>query len=161
MNKSHETRLFWIHVKIGSPEDCWIWRGGKFSSGYGYHEYEDIGYRSHRLAWILTYGEIPEGMLVLHRCDNPPCCNPNHLFLGTNKDNMEDRNNKNRQGRMFGEKNPASKLTQANVDEIRSRYAPLTSSDYERGLLALEFGVSPRTIEKVINRNSWNPDKPP
>jgi len=74
---------------IGLSE-CIEWRGTRTQSGYGQKYINGKRYRTHRLAWEWAYGPIPEGILVLHHCDNPPCCNPNHLFLGTQSDNMRD-----------------------------------------------------------------------
>lgn len=70
--------------------ECWVWKGARGGKGYGSKMIRGKAYRTHRLAWEWVNGPIPDGMMVLHRCDNPPCCNPNHLFIGTNTDNMRD-----------------------------------------------------------------------
>ena len=85
---------------------CWILPGFQWRSkgmkdadvGYGCFSYRGKGWRAHRIAWTLVNGEIPKGLFVLHRCDNPPCCNPDHLRLGTHKENMDDMNRKGRNG---------------------------------------------------------------
>ena len=82
-----ETR-FWKKVAFGSEDVCWLWLGSKQRYGVFYNSRHN--YRAHRIAWILTYGPIPDGLLVCHHCDNPPCCNPKHLFLGTSSDNARD-----------------------------------------------------------------------
>lgn len=81
---------FWRHVQRG--EGCWLWTGhiNHARGGYGTVRYGKEYYRAHRLAWKLTFGEIPDGVSVLHHCDTPACCRPNHLFLGTQRDNMRD-----------------------------------------------------------------------
>lgn len=93
---------FWMNVDRSEPEVCWEWRGTSFvGMGYGVFQAFDEQ-RAHRVAWVLTHGPIPKGMLVCHRCDNPPCCNPGHLFLGTDGDNMADMvaKGRNRNGGM-------------------------------------------------------------
>lgn len=86
---------FWSHVV--KSDGCWIWTAGTYKhGGYGLISIGDRNHRTHRVAWILANGEIPEGLFVCHHCDNPPCVRPDHLFLGTNLDNMRDSNQKGR-----------------------------------------------------------------
>lgn len=88
---------FWAHVDVsGGKDQCWPWRGPINSSGYGVFKFHADIYLSHRFAWELTNGKIPDGMFVCHHCDNPPCCNPAHLFIGTPKDNAQDAMKKGR-----------------------------------------------------------------
>lgn len=91
---------FWSKVEVRGPDDCWEWTGYRMKFGYGRFP---LGHRpsrrnvlAHRAVWVLTYGGIPDGLDVCHDCDNPPCCNTRHLFLGTHRDNMIDRENKGR-----------------------------------------------------------------
>jgi hypothetical protein len=83
---------------------CWEWKAWRDKDGYGrWNPILGIKFYSHRLMYEITYGSIPGGLLVCHHCDNPPCCNPDHLFLGTNQDNLADRDEKGRQVSMRGE----------------------------------------------------------
>lgn len=93
---------FWAKVNKQGPihpvlkSRCWLWTATKFSSGYGVFSF-GAGQRANRYSWILHYGDIPEELFVLHKCDNPACVNPKHLFLGTHQDNMDDMTQKKRQ----------------------------------------------------------------
>jgi hypothetical protein len=95
---------FWSKVNANSPAECWPWTGGVTHNGYGKFSLGPLCarriVRSHRLVWEMVHGAVPDGMQVLHRCDNPRCCNPEHLFLGTNADNVADKVAKNRQARI-------------------------------------------------------------
>jgi hypothetical protein len=88
---------FWRKVKIGSDDECWPWTQSKTWFGHGRVWFRDKAWVAHRVAWVRSVGEIPDGLLVLHSCDNPPCCNPAHLFLGTNADNTHDMQAKGRE----------------------------------------------------------------
>lgn len=101
LQKAHSPTFierFWSRVRTGLPNECWPWEGYVFvkRGRYGGISEKSRYFRSHRIAWMLAYGCIPDGLHVLHKCDNPPCCNPLHLFLGTQKENMADMINKNR-----------------------------------------------------------------
>src|ERR1019366_3384667 len=115
---------FWLNV-AKSKDGCWLWTASVDSGGYGVF---DTGRRSHRYSWELHHGPIPpsDGLIVTcvcHHCDNPRCVRPDHLFLGTQGDNMRDMAEKGRGARHAGESNPRAKLTAAIVRSIRARVA--------------------------------------
>ena len=91
---------FWSKVNIPNLNACWEWQAGKFPKGYGAFYFNGKCQRANRVSWILTKGEIPKGLKVLHSCDNPPCVNPLHLSLGTTADNMKDRDQRGRHKNM-------------------------------------------------------------
>lgn len=141
---------FW--AKITTPDDlsdCWEWTKSCTGNGYGRLGYEGKLILAHRLAWILTFGPIPEGtgsneVCVLHKCDNPKGCNPNHLFLGTKKDNVDDMRSKGRDNYLTGEAHGSSKLTEVQIREIRA----IGYSESSR-VLGLKFGVSKGCIKDI------------
>ncbi len=94
-----ELLRFWRCVDVAPIEECWLWKRSTFKFGHGRYWIGGKGRQAHRVAWELLYGQIPEGLCVLHKCDVPRCCNPKHLFLGTQGDNMNDRDSKGRLGR--------------------------------------------------------------
>lgn len=130
---------------------CWVWT--KCTDGDGYGQFQVLGEnKAHRVAYKLFVGEIPQGLKVLHGCDNPSCVNPKHLFVGTHEDNMLDMTDKCRAAK--GEDNGNSKLTEGKVKEIRSRYKPKHPVD-GRAALAREFGVHDTAIYQVVFRKIW------
>jgi hypothetical protein len=149
---------FWNQVLI-SPEGregCWLWQG-KLYEGYG--RVKKPGIRSsspaHRVAWELCRGEIPEGLLVCHDCpggDNPACCNPDHLFLGTEEDNRLDMYRKGRWHAPRGEENGRSRLTRVQVVEIRALYVLPEWSEYK---IADRFGISRASVGRIAKAKDW------
>ena len=86
---------FWSQVNVGLDGECWEWKGNRFTNDYGQVSVNSKKKLTHKQAWVYMNGDIEdESLLVCHHCDNPPCCNPNHLFLGTHSDNMRDMNDK-------------------------------------------------------------------
>jgi hypothetical protein len=142
--------------------DCWIWKKYKNNKGYGHPKFKGESILAHRLSYLTFIGEIPNNLHVLHNCDNPTCVNPKHLFLGTNQDNMKDRNNKNRQSRLKGKDHGRSKLVQEEVDEIRILYsAELAERARGKGIqltqreLAERFRVGETQISDIVNNKIW------
>lgn len=143
-----QTLSEWLSSQVCITETCWIWTGG-LVRGYGAGTYQGRQGYAHRFAWEAEHGPIPAGMLVCHRCDNPPCVRPDHLFLGTNADNMADRNAKGRHS--HGVSRPGAKLTDAAVLEIRARHL----SGDNHPTLSASFGVSLTTISDILNGKKW------
>lgn len=145
-------KRFWDKVK--KSEYCWDWTAYRQKRGYGVFVFKSKDELAHRVSWILKNGEIPAGMCICHKCDNPSCVRPGHLFIGTHKDNMNDRNKKGRArgGSHVGENNPTAKLTKHQAAEIRRRYIfrKVTSR-----MLSKEFGVSNQTIINIVHNRVW------
>ena len=128
---------------------CWVWTASLHRVGYGQIRHDERILRAHRVSYELHIGPIPAGMHVLHKCDNRSCVNPDHLFLGTNDDNVADMVTKGRQSK--GEKNGKARLTEDNVREIRRRLA----AGEKNKDLSVEFGVSTASISKIAKRKTW------
>jgi len=149
MNKQNVAN-FW--GKVDKSGDCWEWTAYKTEKGYGRLGVGGKLKRAHRVVWEMYYGEIPEGLLCLHKCDNPSCVNPSHLFLGTNADNMADKARKGRA--LSGEDNCNSKLTEKDVLEIRKLNGSGLAC-YNNTFIAKSFGVSARCVAAIVNRETW------
>ena len=150
MPRGRNPKPFWSQVAKG--DGCWVWTGLKNGDGYGSVWFGKRMDGTHRVAWTLTNGPIPDGMMVLHRCDNPPCCRPDHLFLGTQADNVRDMHAKGRARKAHGSACGMSKLTEEQVSEIRHRYA---AGDVSQTKLAAEYGVSQVMVSQIVRRKTW------
>ena len=144
---------FWSHVKVGAADECWPWLRAVASIGYGKltHNYKQI--YAHRHAYELVNGPIPEGMFVCHKCDNPICVNPAHLWAGTPKDNMHDRDRKGRAA-CIGPKSQnvnTAKLTPADIIVIRKRAA----NGEPQKLIARDYAVGTTNISAIVRRQTW------
>jgi len=162
-------KRFWSKVDTsGGMFACWLWTAYRNRDGYGVIGFgRGILKLAHRASWEIAHGEIPNNLWVLHRCDNPACVNPSHLWLGTVLDNNRDRDQKGRathlsgdshwthinpDGVRKGEKVPNSKLTSDQVREIRRRY-PLGGISQRK--LAKEFGITQSTLRAILTRKWW------
>lgn len=147
MKRDTLAKRFWEKVNILGPNECWEWTAkAKTSFGYGrMTNGRGVHLKSHRISWTLSYGPIPDGMCVCHKCDNPGCCNPAHLFLGSKKDNTKDMMAK---GRMSpppirsGETHHNATIRDCDIDLIRG-------SQLSRKVLAEKYGVSYQTIYRI------------
>lgn len=139
-----------IQAKIALADNgCWEWTGAKYWTGYGHIIADKVHYAAHRASYMLYIGDIPDGMVVCHKCDNPPCVNPAHLFLGTKADNSSDMVRKARSAR--GEKNAKAKLTEDQVREVlRLRKSGLTLQ-----ALADRFKVTKKAVHFIITGKNW------
>ncbi|HQZ36793.1 MAG TPA: HNH endonuclease [Ilumatobacteraceae bacterium] len=135
------------------PNGCIEWTGYRDKKGYGQLKVEGSRMeRAHRQAWMLANGPIPDGMCVCHRCDNPPCVNVEHLFLGTRAENNADRHAKGRSAKgQSGEANPTAKLTAADVRKIRK----MAAEGMSNMAIAAAFNVSNQNVSIIVSRQSW------
>lgn len=178
MSPSELAAWFWQKV-TRSEHECWPWSGATHNKGYGNIGIDGRTTTTHRLAYTLAVGPIPPGMQVLHRCDNPPCCNPAHLFIGTHLDNMRDKIQKGRQARgerhgsrshpesvprgdehpyrrcpdivPRGEAHSHARLTEADVIDIRKAAA----EGERQSSIAARYNVAQPTICNVVTRKTW------
>ena len=142
---------FWS--KTNKTDGCWNWTASvDRKHGYGWFSVNRRMMKAQRVVWILTHGNIPSELHVLHRCDNRRCANPAHLFLGTNGDNIADRMSKGRKSGARGERNGKAKLQGVEVMEIRSR---LESSE-QQSVIATAYGVSQQCISSIAVGVNWN-----
>ena len=166
---------FWRKVACGRKKDCWLWKLGCTKAGYGQLQIRAVASRpllAHRVAWELTNGAIPDGLHILHRCDNPRCCNPHHLFLGTQRDNNRDRDKKgrvasgdqngartrpdrnpfvrNRGSGMSGEKHPQAKLSDKDVAALLAE----KKSGISNAALARKYEISQTHVGRIVRGTS-------
>ena len=139
-----------LWANVDKTETCWNFTGFK-RKGYGSVWWQGASVRAHRASWTVSKGPIPDGLQVLHACDNPGCVRPSHLFLGTNLDNVADRHAKDRDAHpdRRGERGGRATLTEAQVCQIRE------SAETNKAL-ALQLGVDPSTISDIRRRKSWS-----
>ncbi len=173
-----------FHSKVGRLDDedkCWEWKAGRFPEGYGEFWVGSKAsggrmYSANRIAYLIHNGPFAPEMLVCHSCDNPPCCNPRHLWLGSDADNIRDKVEKGRDNNytgddhwtrkkphllargprdgsyMRGENHYKAKLNENNVRDARARFGSGLASVKQ---LAIELGVSESNMQKVVNRETW------
>lgn len=165
--KANTVEKFW--ALVDKSGECWLWLGRRDPHGYGIFKLGPKVRRAHRLAWILTHGEIPDGLNACHNCpdgDNPSCVNPAHLFLGTHTDNVADRVQKGRsatgdrsgahthpEAHPRGERSGNARLTESEVLEIRRQYAAREATQVA---LAAAYSVHQTTISLIVKRRNWH-----
>lgn len=145
------TERFWS--KVQKSDGCWFWLAGKHRSGYGWFSLRrgrsDF---AHRVAYTLTRGEIPSGLCVLHACDVRACVRPDHLFVGTKRDNNMDMTEKGRNGSCPGERHPRAKL---NVETVRAIRAMRDNGTLNNAHMAAKLGVSHQAVSSVVRELTW------
>jgi len=155
----HPSQRFWSKVRKGGPDECWEWIGAKHPDGYGFI-YAGPSYdknvrftKVHRLSYEMHNGAIPDGLYVLHHCDNPSCVNPKHLYAGTQQQNVRDRavRRRGKEHRQNGENNDNSKLTEKDVKAIIT----MLQAGKRQGVIATAFGISQPYVSKIVHRKSW------
>lgn len=153
LTKEQAISKFWSRVRIGEGDGCWEWIGGK-GKGYGAQWFSGKLWLAHRLMYVFSKGEIPEGMMVCHSCDNPGCVNPSHLWIGTNSDNQKDASQKGRSNHpdYAGEKNPRSKITEKDVLTIRKLGE---EGKLSRAEISEMFSLSQSQIDRIIYYQEW------
>ncbi len=134
---------FWVKVDKNGPEGCWVWTKATNDLGYGWFSFNRQPHLAHRIAWMLTHGEMPNG-LVLHSCDNPPCVNPNHLRVGTDQDNSDDKVARNRCAK--GLSHPKFIST----DELARQVKSLDKQNLSSRKIATILDVSPSTVSRIL-----------
>lgn len=162
------TERFWSKVdQSGGPDACWNWTAFRDRDGYGRFQIsKKVGRTSHRVAWEMENGPIPDGLCVLHKCDNPACVNVSHLFLGTRLDNNKDRHRKGRNGprvRKYGDDNPSRKHPEnlprgeghaharINEDIVRK----IRASSSPSCALVAEFGLGESHVSRIRKHKLW------
>lgn len=144
------TERFWSKVAVGAMNECWEWQAGKYANGYGQYYAWPHNVPAHRAAWMIANDqEIPQGLFVRHKCDNPLCCNPAHLEVGTPADNVRDMVERGRNRKGSGCQQ--AKLSEEDVVDIRR----LLSAGHGAVELGKQFGVTHSTISLIASGRIW------
>lgn len=141
---------FWS--KVNKTDGCWEWTASLDTSGYGLFRYKGILNKAHRFCYENFVGPIPKGKLMCHKCDNPKCVRPDHLFIGTHQDNVDDRESKGRGVTFKEEKHNMAKLDKTKVRKIREMYE---TGGYSLRHLGELHNVNATTIHSIIKKRTW------
>jgi hypothetical protein len=139
---------FWNKVHKVDGNACWLWTDHRDKYGYGKIRIGKKMFLAHRISYELHFGEVPKGKEIMHKCDNPPCCNPFHLCTGSHIENCQDRTAKRRNLLFSGSKNGNAKLNSEQVMKIRSLSLPLEN-------IAKEFSISITQVKRIRNFKEW------
>ena len=139
-------------LKVDKTETCWLWTSYRNAKGYGCTSHKNKSMLAHRMSFKLFKENFDADLCVLHHCDNPSCVNPNHLFVGTQKENMEDCIRKNRLASTKGSHNGFSKITEGQVIIARDMYK---TERLNQGEIAQLMGISPITVNHIMTRRLW------
>ena len=150
MKKSEQLR-FWQKVRIGWPNDCWLWQAGTDADGYGKFGVAGRTIRAHRYALLAAHDMMDDPRQVLHSCDVPACCNPAHMRLGTHGDNMADRGRRGRTARLKGSDNGQAKLTENQAQQIKR----LLAAKVKQREIAAAFGISQPSVSQINTGRYW------
>lgn len=139
---------FWSRAsRVG---ECWIWQGSLTTNGYGRLLVKGRWLGTHKIAFLLSHGSVPDGLEVCHTCDNRACIRPDHLFLGTHRENMQDMKTKGRS--TYGTKHFNAQLTEDDIRQIRALYVPWKVTCRQLGEM---FGTSYKNISRIVRREAW------
>jgi hypothetical protein len=143
---------FWNKIKVSGPDECWEWQRARIEGGYGTLRWNGKQVCAHVVAYILINGPIPKGKQILHRCDNPPCCNPAHLRAGTQGENVREALAKGRQG---GELHPRARITKAMALSLRERYNQANGRHGIISIMARETGFNRSHVSRIVHGQRW------
>jgi len=146
---------FWHKVRIGGPDECWPWTGHQNPKGYGVIGYRGKLFVAHRVAWMLTFGDVPVGMSICHHCDNPPCCNPSHLWAGTHAENMRDMMVKGRNHSPGLSPNTPFRETRFRWPLVRTMRAIYATGKVSTALLGRVVGIGQSAAYNIVHNRTW------
>jgi hypothetical protein len=142
---------FWKYVNKDTGTSCWEWTGCLEIAGYGKLRVNGKNIKAHRFSYQLHKGEIPDGMFILHSCDNPKCIRPDHLSIGTHAENMRDMINKNRDNKAKGSAAGQAKLTENQVIEIKQKL----NLGIKQKIIAQEYNIDDSNISRIKTGKNW------
>lgn len=152
MIENFKSERLWSKINVGSKDECWIWKGAKTTAGYGVLRVNYKPRYTHRLMWMLhNKTNIPKKDCICHSCDNPPCCNPAHLFLGSQADNLKDARDKGKMEMARGINHHATELSEDDIRQIR--YLGQTKMTHKD--IGERFGTTRMSVNDIIHKRTW------